>query len=46
MPDNLRYGNDTLLIARNFNNFKNINVVKKANEKAGLNLNIKKTQVM
>ena len=46
MPHNLRYANDTLLVAGNLNNLKNLNAVKKANKKVGLNLIIKKTQVM
>ena len=44
--NNLRYANDTTLIAENEEEWKSLLMKEKKNEKAGLKLNIKKTKIM
>ena len=44
--NNLRYADDTTLMAESEEELKNLLKVKEESEKAGLNLNIQKTKIM
>ena len=46
LPDNLRYADDTTLMAESKEELKSLLKVKQESEKAGLKLNIKKTKII